>query len=118
MTLAQETYNRQVELSEDRQRAAGQASMRLPATYEAGHAQARVGGGCVATGDPGRQPRKNGHSPRRRSKQAEATLNQRDVDVAELIVRSPISGQITTRVAELGENFSAGAPLFALIDIE
>ena len=45
-------------------------------------------------------------------KQAEATLNQRDVDVAELTIRAPIKGQITTRVAELGENFSAGAPLF------
>jgi HlyD family secretion protein len=50
-------------------------------------------------------------------KQAEATLNQRDVDVTELILRAPISGQITTRVAELGENFSAGAPLFSLIDM-
>jgi len=38
-------------------------------------------------------------------KQAEATLNQREVDVAELVVRSPISGQVTTRVAALGENF-------------
>jgi HlyD family secretion protein len=50
-------------------------------------------------------------------KQAEATLNQRDVDVAEFIIRSPISGQVTTRVAALGENFSAGAPLFSLIDM-
>jgi HlyD family secretion protein len=50
-------------------------------------------------------------------KQAEATLNQRDVDVAEFIIRSPISGQITTRVAALGENFSAGAPLFSMIDM-
>jgi HlyD family secretion protein len=49
-------------------------------------------------------------------KQAEATLNQREVDVAELTIRAPISGQITTRVAELGENFSAGAPLFSLVD--
>jgi len=50
-------------------------------------------------------------------KQAEATLNQRDVDVAELIIRAPISGQITTRIAALGENFSAGAPLFSMIDM-
>jgi HlyD family secretion protein len=49
-------------------------------------------------------------------KQAEATLNQREVDVVELIVRSPIFGQVTTRVAALGENFSAGAPLFSMID--
>jgi HlyD family secretion protein len=49
-------------------------------------------------------------------KQAEAALSQRDVDVAELIIYAPIAGQITTRVAEIGENFSAGAPLFSLID--
>lgn len=51
-------------------------------------------------------------------KQAEASLNQREVDVTELTLRSPISGQVTSRVAELGENFSAGAPLFSLIDME
>lgn len=50
-------------------------------------------------------------------KQAEAILNQREVDVAEMTIRAPASGQITTRVAELGENFSAGAPLFAMIDV-
>jgi HlyD family secretion protein len=49
--------------------------------------------------------------------QAEATLNQRDVDVAEFAIRSPIAGQVTTRVAALGENFSAGAPLFSMIDM-
>jgi HlyD family secretion protein len=49
--------------------------------------------------------------------QAEATLNQRDVDVTEFVIRSPITGQITTRVAALGENFSAGAPLFSMIDM-
>lgn len=50
-------------------------------------------------------------------KQAEATLGQRITDVAELTIRAPISGQVTTRVAELGENFSAGAPLYSLIDL-
>jgi HlyD family secretion protein len=49
-------------------------------------------------------------------KQAEAALNQREVDVAELTIRALITAQITTRVAALGENFSAGAPLFSLID--
>jgi HlyD family secretion protein len=50
-------------------------------------------------------------------KQAEATLSQRDADVSELVIKSPIDGQVTTRVAELGENFSAGAPMFSLIDL-
>ncbi|MCC8935673.1 efflux RND transporter periplasmic adaptor subunit [Bradyrhizobium sp. Arg68] len=51
-------------------------------------------------------------------KQAEASLNQREVDVSELTILAPISGQITSRVAELGENFSPGAPLFSLIDMD
>ena len=50
-------------------------------------------------------------------KQAEAALGQRTTDIAELTIRTPISGQVTTRVAEIGENFSAGAPLFSLIDM-
>jgi len=50
-------------------------------------------------------------------KQAEATLNQRDVDVAEFVIQSPINGQVTTRIAAIGENFSAGAPLFSMIDM-
>lgn len=50
-------------------------------------------------------------------KQAEAALNQRDVDVKELSILAPTSGQITARVAALGENFSPGAPLFSLIDL-
>jgi len=50
-------------------------------------------------------------------KQAEATLGQRDADVAELVIKAPITGQVTTRVAELGENFSAGAPMLSLIDM-
>ncbi|AYD02274.1 HlyD family secretion protein [Neorhizobium sp. NCHU2750] len=49
--------------------------------------------------------------------QARAALGQQKTDVNELVIRSPIDGQVTTRVAELGENFSAGAPLFSLIEI-
>lgn len=50
-------------------------------------------------------------------KQAEAALHQREVDVAELIIRAPVDGQITTRIAELGENFSPGSPIFSLVDL-
>lgn len=50
--------------------------------------------------------------------QARSSLNQQEVDIAELTIRAPISGQVTTRVAELGENFSPGAPLFSLIDLQ
>lgn len=50
-------------------------------------------------------------------KQAEATLAQRETDVAQLVIHAPIAGQVTTRIAELGENFGAGTPIFSLIDM-
>ena len=49
--------------------------------------------------------------------QAKATLNQQQTDVKELTIVAPIDGQVTTRVAELGENFSSGAPLYSIVDI-
>lgn len=64
-----------------------------------------------------------GASPEERSlaaaqvEQAKAALEQRNVDVAELVIRAPIGAEVTSRVAELGENFGAGAPLFSLIDM-
>lgn len=48
---------------------------------------------------------------------ARAALGQQQTDVNELIIRAPNAGQVTTRVAEPGENFSAGAPLFSLIEV-
>jgi len=51
-------------------------------------------------------------------KQADATVNQQQADVNELTIRSPISGEVTTRVAELGENFTPGAPIYSLIDLD
>ncbi|MFB9952898.1 HlyD family secretion protein [Rhizobium puerariae] len=53
-----------------------------------------------------------------RVEQARATLDQQQTDVRELTIHTPIDGQVTTRVAELGENFSAGAPLFSIIDLQ
>ncbi|ATN36991.1 secretion protein HylD (plasmid) [Rhizobium sp. ACO-34A] len=50
--------------------------------------------------------------------QARATLEQQRTDIAELTIRAPIAGQVTTRIAERGENFSAGSPLFSLVDID
>ncbi len=49
---------------------------------------------------------------------AKSSLNQQQVDISELTIHAPISGQVTTRVAELGENFAAGAPLFSLTDLQ
>lgn len=52
-----------------------------------------------------------------RVKQAEAILRQTETDIAELTVSSPIDGQVTTRVAELGELFNPGSPLLSIIDL-
>jgi HlyD family secretion protein len=51
-------------------------------------------------------------------KQAEATVEQWQTDQAELAIHAPIRGQVTTRIAELGENFGVGAPLFSIVDLE
>ena len=51
-------------------------------------------------------------------KQAEAGLAQRQADIAELTVRAPVAGQVTTRVAETGANYGAGAPLMSLVDLD
>ncbi len=50
--------------------------------------------------------------------QAQATLNQQQTDIRELVISAPIEGQVTTRIAERGENFSAGAPLYSILDID
>jgi HlyD family secretion protein len=114
-TLSKATYNRQIELARtgnapqarvdeatrnlqmsSRQRESAQAALELATTGASKEERA------LATAQV---------------KQAEAVLNQRDVDLAEFVIHAPISGQVTTRIAAIGENFSAGAPLFSLIDM-
>lgn len=51
-------------------------------------------------------------------KQAQVALEQIDVDIKELTVVSPIDGQITNRIAEIGQLYSPGTPLFSLIDLD
>jgi HlyD family secretion protein len=115
VTLFQETYNRKAELSRTGnapQAMVDEATRNLEAAIrkrESAEATLQL----VTTG-ASKEERALAAS---QVKQAEAALNQREVDVAELTIRAPISGQITTRVAAIGENFSAGAPLFSLIDM-
>ena len=115
-TLSQATYNRQVELA----RTGNAPQARVDeATRNLEMASRRREGAEAAL-----ELATTGASKEERAlataqvKQAEANLNQRDVDLAEFIVRAPISGQVTTRIAAIGENFSAGAPLFSLIDMQ
>ncbi|MCO6524475.1 MAG: efflux RND transporter periplasmic adaptor subunit [Candidatus Schmidhempelia sp.] len=49
--------------------------------------------------------------------QSQAALGQVKTDVNELSLVSPISGQITTRVAEIGQLYSPGTPLYSIIDL-
>jgi HlyD family secretion protein len=115
VTLTQETFDRKAQLARTGntpQAVVDEATRNLElATRKRESAQAAL---QLAT---------TGSSPEERAlaaaqvKQAEAALNQRDVDVGELTVRAPIAAQVTTRVASLGENFSAGSPLFSLIDM-
>jgi HlyD family secretion protein len=50
-------------------------------------------------------------------KQSKAALEQVNADVNELTLVSPINGQITTRVAEVGQLYSPGTPLYSIIDL-
>ncbi|MCO6546912.1 MAG: efflux RND transporter periplasmic adaptor subunit [Gilliamella sp.] len=49
--------------------------------------------------------------------QSESALAQVKADVNELTLVSPINGQITTRVAETGQLYSPGTPLYSIIDL-
>lgn len=115
VTLAQETHDRQAQLI----RSGNTAQARLDEATRNLEAALHSRDEAAAA----LQLAVTGASPEERElaaaqvKQADAVLGQRQTDVAELVVRAPISGQVTTRVAELGENFGAGAPLFSLIDM-
>lgn len=50
--------------------------------------------------------------------QTAATLEQTRTDVAELTIRAPVAGEVTTRVAQLGELFSPGAPLLSIVRLD
>lgn len=50
--------------------------------------------------------------------QAEASVLQTTASVDEMIVASPIDGEVTARTAELGKLFSAGAPLVSIVDVD
>jgi HlyD family secretion protein len=114
-TLAQETYNRQIELAKTGnvpQARVDEATRNL--SMSAQKRQAAEAAQQLAAQGASKEERALAAA---QVEQAGATLNQRDVDVVEFVIRAPISGQVTTRIAALGENFSPGAPLFSLIDM-
>ena len=50
--------------------------------------------------------------------QAKAALAQRQADLDELRIFAPMSGEISGRTIELGENVGPGAPLFTIVDLD
>lgn len=65
-----------------------------------------------------------GNSPEQKAvavaqvEQAAAAVNQIEVDIGELAVKAPMSGEITSRSAEVGELFGAGTPLLSIVDVD
>lgn len=115
VTLYQDAYNRQAELT--RSGTASQARLdEATRNLEAAIRKRESAQAALRLATTGASPEERALAAAQ-VKQAEAALQARNVDVDELTVRAPGSGQITTRVAEQGENFSAGAPLFSLVDM-
>lgn len=50
--------------------------------------------------------------------QAEAALAQRQADLDELVITAPMSGEISSRLIEPGENVGPGTPLFTIVDLD
>ena len=50
--------------------------------------------------------------------QAKAMLEQTKTDINELTLVSPIAGRVTARIAEKGQLFNAGTPVFSITDLK
>ncbi|MBB3995635.1 HlyD family secretion protein [Sulfitobacter undariae] len=116
VTLAQSNFDRVNQLQGDS--VVSQASLDQAANNLTAAIQAQAA--AQASLDQAR----NGASPEQRAvadaqvRQAEASVLQTTASVDEMIVASPIDGEVTTRTAELGKLFSAGAPLISIVDVD
>jgi HlyD family secretion protein len=54
----------------------------------------------------------------RQRDQAEAVLEEVESVLADLTIRAPSNGTITTRLVDIGEVVGAGAPLFEMVDLD
>ncbi len=54
----------------------------------------------------------------RQRDRAEAALEEAESILADLTIRAPINGTITTRMADVGEFANAGTPLFELVNLD
>lgn len=116
LVLARQSYDRATVLAE---RAAASQQQLDSAENSLAAAQA-----AVAAAEANLTLATNGASPEERAvaeaqvQQAEASLNQIRADVAELTVSAPISGEVVSRVAEVGALAAAGAPLLSIVDLD
>lgn len=116
VTLAQSSFDRVSRLQGDSvvsQASLDQASNSLTAAIQA-----------QAAAQASLNQARNGASPEEKAvadaqvRQADASVLQTTASVDEMTVTSPIDGEVTTRTAELGKLFSAGAPLISIVDID
>ncbi|HWJ86617.1 MAG TPA: efflux RND transporter periplasmic adaptor subunit [Pelagibacterium sp.] len=116
LELAQQTYDRLAALTER-----SVASQQQLESAENSLAAAQAG---VTASRANLTLAENGASPQERAvaeaqvQQAQASLNQIRTDVGELTVSAPISGEVVSRVAEVGALAGAGAPLLSIIDLD
>jgi HlyD family secretion protein len=116
VTLAQSSFDRVNQLRDEA--VVSQASLDQAANNLTSAVQAQAA--AQASFDQTR----NGASPEQKAvadaqvRQAEASVLQTSASVDEMIVTSPIDGEVTTRTAELGKLFSAGAPLISIVDVD
>ena len=54
----------------------------------------------------------------RQRDQFEAALNEAESVLADLTIRAPTNGTVTTRMVDLGEVVTAGTPLFEIVDLD
>jgi len=54
----------------------------------------------------------------RQRDQLEAVLNEAESVLADLTIRAPANGTITTRMVDIGEVVTAGAPLYEVVDLD
>ena len=116
VALAQKTYDRTRQLLEQSfasQQVLDQAANTLDAAARARDA-ARA---TLQLAEQGNSPEQKAVSVAQVD-QAAAAVAEIEVNIAELLVRAPMTGEVTARTAEIGELFSAGTPLISIVDVD
>ncbi len=116
VVLAQRIYERQAQLmraGNTTQQRVDEATNALEAAQKAKES-ARANLALVTRGNSDEEKGLAGA----RLKQAQAAVDQIRTDLAELVIRAPIDGEVTSRPAELGELFTPGANLISVVQLD